>query len=94
MGVRALVDPGVRRVAPAGSVLADTLAELDAVLAVLRAERGISCHDFRTDQTDGAWRRTCEPVRELLRDNSFTLKPLRDDVRPWIRWYVYGQRTV
>jgi hypothetical protein len=36
MGVLALLDPQVRRVAPAGSVLADGLTVLDAVLHILR----------------------------------------------------------
>jgi FkbM family methyltransferase len=72
-----------------------------AELAVLRAAEGcldrvrnvaISCHDFKADELGGAWQRTYQPIRELLRDNGFTLKPRRDDPRPWIGWYVYGQR--
>jgi FkbM family methyltransferase len=72
-----------------------------AELAVLRAAEGcldrvrnvaISCHDFKADETGEAWQRTYAPIRELLQDNGFTLKPRRDDPRGWIWWYVYGQR--
>lgn len=42
MGVLAVLDPRARRVVPAGSPLADGLAVLDALLALLRTRDGMA----------------------------------------------------
>lgn len=52
----------------------------------------ISCHDFLADD-DNDWRRTYEPVQAFLRRHHFQVTLRSDDLRPWVRYTVYGSRV-
>lgn len=72
-----------------------------AELAVLESSREVlatvdhlvvSCHDFLADGPGPDWRRTFDPVKDLLASAGYDVRTRPSDSRPWIRYYVYAAR--
>jgi len=52
----------------------------------------VSCHDFKAHRPGFESSATLAAVLEIFRAAAFDVRPLRDDRRPWIRYYVYAER--
>ncbi len=70
-------------------------AELSALLGLGRhigqvRHMAVSCHDFLADQTGDNSYRTKAQVKELLKDERFSIKTFDDDRHDWARDYVFA----
>jgi FkbM family methyltransferase len=73
-------------------------AEFDALTSLGNATRrirhiAVSCHDFIADRDGKENLRTHARVKQWLGDSGFRISDRPTDPRPWVRYYLYGDRT-
>ena len=53
----------------------------------------VSCHDFIADGGGEPAMRTYNDVKNILEYSGFSLRPVREDSRPWFPYYLYGVKS-
>lgn len=54
----------------------------------------VSCHDFKADRGESSELRTYESVYQLLINSGFQLRGRKEDSRPEVRYYLYGEKLL